>query len=451
MEKPLEESQLELESKIQESNTSSELAKLLNLENISTHNLYLGFERDCSTTASSLLSSSSSQDGEERDLDYGSLDRYGFLIVDGQTRIASVAGASSTTTGGQRANTIGNSSLVQRLLGHEPKAKQNLQVDLNNGKREREARRAIKWVKMLQRLTTNPQQLSISTWPQRHRKFEERLVKGIPDCLRTRVWSLFLDSVKSSNKDNNYRELYLRISGFERQIDLDIERTLRDHVMFKMRFSSAQISLFKMLVAYSNLDPAVGYCQGMSNVAAFLLLYFDEETAFDLLVRLLWRDGLRLLYMSGFGLLFEAFFIQERLMAKLTPLLEARLGQLGIGPSVYATKWYLTLFLSFPVSLSNRVWDLFLFYGFDWLIVLAVALLGYHEDTLLRLDYEPAMQFLSHLPEQPVNETGLIRLAMRIWHRLVDGDGQRSFSAVLLDRLSIFDQLRKAYAIMQQK
>ena len=75
----------------------------------------------------------------------------------------------------------------------------------------------------------------------------------------------------------DYKTLYLKISGYERQIDLDIERTLRDHMMFKIRFCQAQVSLFKILVAYSNFDPIVGYCQGMSTVAAFLLLYFNEE------------------------------------------------------------------------------------------------------------------------------------------------------------------------------
>jgi USP6 N-terminal-like protein len=74
-----------------------------------------------------------------------------------------------------------------------------------------------------------------------------------------------------------FQSLYSKISGFERQIDLDIERTLRDHVLFRTRFGQAQVSLFKILVAYSNHDPQVGYCQGMSTVAAFLLMYFDEE------------------------------------------------------------------------------------------------------------------------------------------------------------------------------
>lgn len=104
--------------------------------------------------------------------------------------------------------------------------------------------------------------------------------------MRTKVWALFLgvrcdspaNAVFASRNDAvSFESLYSRISGFERQIDLDIERTLRDHIMFKDRFGQAQVSLFKILVAYSNLDSDVGYCQGMSTVAAFLLLYFEEE------------------------------------------------------------------------------------------------------------------------------------------------------------------------------
>lgn len=107
--------------------------------------------------------------------------------------------------------------------------------------------------------------------------------------------------------------------------------------------------------------------------------------------------------------------------------------------SVYATKWYLTLFLGFPFGLATRIWDLFLFYGFDMLIVVAVALLQYFEGSsihplkldksiftfftfciscvvkLLHLDYEACMQFLSKLPDTPINEDRLISITMQIW------------------------------------
>lgn len=249
---------------------------------------------------------------------------------------------------------------------------------------------------------------NINLWPQIQKKFASRLVKGVPDCLRTRVWAQFLDTnglyLKDqvlSLKDVEFASLYLKVSGFERQIDLDIERTLRDHILFKIRYSQAQISLFKILVAYSNLDPEVGYCQGMSTIAAFLLLYFDEAGAFDSFVKLMSRDNLRLMYRAGFPLLFEYFWIQERLMKKFLPTLWTHLAKHSITTSIYATKWYLTLFLSFPTRLAARIWDLFLFYGLDILPLTAIALLKMHEKRICGMGFEETMQFLGRIADAP--------------------------------------------------
>lgn len=41
--------------------------------------------------------------------------------------------------------------------------------------------------------------------------------------------------------------------------------------------SIRQRVLFNVLRAFSNYDEEVGYCQGMSNVVATLVLYFEEE------------------------------------------------------------------------------------------------------------------------------------------------------------------------------
>lgn len=65
-----------------------------------------------------------------------------------------------------------------------------------------------------------------------------------------------------------------------RQIDLDVNRTYRDHIMFRERYGVKQRSLFNILAAYSIYNSEVGYCQGMSQVAALLLMYMDEEDAF---------------------------------------------------------------------------------------------------------------------------------------------------------------------------
>jgi hypothetical protein len=66
-------------------------------------------------------------------------------------------------------------------------------------------------------------------------------------------------------------------SASAEQIDLDVNRSARNHVQFRERFGSGQVSLFNILKAYSNYDKEVAYVQGMSDITAFLLMYLTEE------------------------------------------------------------------------------------------------------------------------------------------------------------------------------
>ena len=45
------------------------------------------------------------------------------------------------------------------------------------------------------------------------------------------------------------------------QIDLDVNRTYRDHDMFRDRYNPRQNALFHVLAAYSVYNTEVGYCQ----------------------------------------------------------------------------------------------------------------------------------------------------------------------------------------------
>ena len=46
------------------------------------------------------------------------------------------------------------------------------------------------------------------------------------------------------------------------QIDLDVNRTYRDHIMFRERYNPRQQALFHVLAAYSVYNTEIGYCQG---------------------------------------------------------------------------------------------------------------------------------------------------------------------------------------------
>ena len=65
-----------------------------------------------------------------------------------------------------------------------------------------------------------------------------------------------------------------------KQIDKDVLRTFRNHIMFYDRYGIKQQQLFHVLAAYSVYNPVLGYCQGMSSLVAVLLMYLNEEDAF---------------------------------------------------------------------------------------------------------------------------------------------------------------------------
>lgn len=65
-----------------------------------------------------------------------------------------------------------------------------------------------------------------------------------------------------------------------RQIDLDVNRTYREHIHFRKRYDLKQQELFNILSAYSLYNSDIGYTQGMSQIAALLLMYLSEDEAF---------------------------------------------------------------------------------------------------------------------------------------------------------------------------
>lgn len=57
---------------------------------------------------------------------------------------------------------------------------------------------------------------------------------------------------------------------------LDIPRTFPYHPKFGKDGSHVE-ALRNVLVAYANFNPGLGYCQGMSFIAAMLLMHMEEE------------------------------------------------------------------------------------------------------------------------------------------------------------------------------
>ncbi|KAI8390045.1 rab-GTPase-TBC domain-containing protein [Blakeslea trispora] len=189
--------------------------------------------------------------------------------------------------------------------------------------KEKEVERSEKWTHMATRVMLHGETLHRFTYSH---KFKKRIFKGVPDCWRRDAWYyLVTDCLMNADHDyqlkQTYQELLQQESSHERQIDLDIPRTLRDHIMFRQRYGSGQRALFNVLCAFANYDKEVGYCQGMTNIVATILMYCEEEKAFVILVHMFLRDKLHNLYIPGFPSLLESFFIQDSLLKRYIPKL----------------------------------------------------------------------------------------------------------------------------------
>ncbi|KAK8133965.1 hypothetical protein PG984_005977 [Apiospora sp. TS-2023a] len=203
-------------------------------------------------------------------------------------------------------------------------------------------------------------------------KLIDRTWKGIPDCWRSAAWWSFL-STSAKNSKQRYasdEELYTIYKNLQEvpspddvQIDLDVPRTINQHIMFRKRYRGGQRLLFRVLHALSLYFPETGYVQGMAALGATLLSYYDEERCFVMLVRLWQVRGLNRLYSPGFVDLMDALRkLETNWLAGKD--VAAKLQELSIDPTAYATRWYLTLFnLSIPFPAQLRVWDVFMLLG----------------------------------------------------------------------------------------
>ncbi|NXK93035.1 US6NL protein, partial [Formicarius rufipectus] len=248
-----------------------------------------------------------------------------------------------------------------------------------------EIERTTKWLKMLK------------SWEKykNSEKFHRRIYKGIPLQFRGQVWSLLLDVPKMKEE---MKDLYNKLkwqargaSSFIRQIDLDVNRTYRDHIMFRDRYGVKQQSLFHVLAAYSIYNSEVGYCQGMSQITALLLMYMNEEDAFWALVKLL--SGPK---HAMHGMEFHVFHVRHYLdFVSVFKLVHSLQDSQDMPPSLYTTKWFFQCFLDrTPFTLSLRIWDIYILEGERILTAMSYTILKLHRKHLMKLQMEELVKFL---------------------------------------------------------
>ncbi|AWP08946.1 putative rab GTPase-activating protein 1-like [Scophthalmus maximus] len=244
-----------------------------------------------------------------------------------------------------------------------------------------------------------------------------------------------------------------------RQIALDLQRSFPTHRSLmgdRPEAIEGQAKLFRVLIAYAKYNPQVGYSQGMSYIAAVLLMQLGEEEAFWALAALLDKPkyltelfDLSLTKVQHQVKVFDQFLkhrkptlSQHLAMVEALPFcrkffcdLDSRENDtesVGVLSVHFVMPWFLTLFTSLPCWDSVlAVWDLIILHGLSAVFRIALTIIDLLEPRLMDLNDEGAV--LPLLLRVPVDVAKYTVLVPALWNTEVQDWEIKCMNSLVLD------------------
>ncbi|KAJ2232650.1 hypothetical protein IWW45_004808, partial [Coemansia sp. RSA 485] len=256
-----------------------------------------------------------------------------------------------------------------------------------------------------------------STMLRSSRKIKQLVQAGMPPRMRARIYYA-LSGASSMEVPGEYTRLLAleRVPIYD-VIERDVSRCYPDHVLFTDADGQGQRQLRRILRAYAQYNPDIGYCQGMGRlVGLFLIIGLSEERAFWMLTAVI-KNYIPKYYESDLGGLRVHTSVFESLLRERNPKLHAHLSEQGCDALMYATPWFMTVFtLSLPWESALRIWDWFIYRGTKVLFRVALAITDLANDYLMTACPTIAEQlgFLLHIPPSLVRADTLIAAAIRV-------------------------------------
>ncbi|GFE53959.1 GTPase activator [Babesia ovis] len=253
--------------------------------------------------------------------------------------------------------------------------------------------REEKWISMINR--------GLASFANAHwNTFVRRTNRGIPQKYRWASWKVALKFDKYvSLVSSNYMSHASQSNEYTSIIQIDVPRTFPELKIFDVE---AQQQLSRILLAYSNYHPEVGYCQGMNFIAGMLLLVsgFNELESYVGFVGLMKELGLAEFYKPTFPLIQKYIRAFDALMAEMWPDLHQHFEREEISVAVFLNQWFLTMFvIILPLRTVVALWDYILFNGLSSVLAVSLGLQYLLAPQMKQLKFEGIMTFSKHIKD----------------------------------------------------
>lgn len=250
-------------------------------------------------------------------------------------------------------------------------------------------------------------------------KLYSSLNHGLPPQIRRDVW-LYLAQVEQLKKEYSEEQISFdalvnKECAQEEKIRNDVKRSFSEHVFLKENKEAKIQSMHRILRAYANLDPEVGYTQGMNFVVG-MLLYMNfseiqaknnshghdhdevkltisnlEEDVFWILVYIMQKKEWRSLYVNNTPKLQDLLQKFDNQILNYLPRVHEVITKHSCLPGCFS-QYFLTILLYSPsLELAKRTFELFLVTGEEILYHLLTKVLALREQEILD---NPDMEFL---------------------------------------------------------
>ncbi|XP_040600836.1 TBC1 domain family member 12 isoform X3 [Mesocricetus auratus] len=243
----------------------------------------------------------------------------------------------------------------------------------------------------------------------RHRQEYDEMVA---EAKKRELYEIFLSrarerwkSFSETSSDNDIEGISVadREASLE-LIKLDISRTFPSLYIFQKGGPYHDV-LHSILGAYTCYRPDVGYVQGMSFIAAVLILNLEEADAFIAFANLLNKPCQLAFFRVDHSMMLKYFATFEVFFEENLSKLFFHFKSYSLTPDIYLIDWIFTLYSkSLPLDLACRVWDVFCRDGEEFLFRTGLGILRLYEDILLQMDFIHIAQFLTKLPEDITSE-----------------------------------------------